>query len=828
MKPEPRSDSAKQILQVYMPSCPSEDLEKQILSILCPYLDQSIARIIDNIDEQLQVPKFLENLEETTFDDQFIELRNLLALWYEIISWIVSIGGPRPTGQVKSVLEYLPTSMIKICGHCKNKRKLYPHNSLPMVLQDVYRDACYIIKRYCTLFNRLRFSSTDSKELTTAILQLGNMATLTLFSVKSLINTWEAFGKFTMQEWIRLRDDAECIAIIRTHCITLGKDVLGLLKNIKAPPVEEFSNRLARINTLLDILWRLHYSAFKSTLPLNAEFIHEIVYFMILLKSHQELAESSHQGMSNDEDKPSKFFDWHESYQDLYKSSEHYVNDFTKRAQEMKTETDIDYKFGFHYCILDMKPLPIKMNFEVALNNINYIQKEIMEPRVLIPNWGTSVTGVIQCSLYEYTLTNLCTYFDYAESFINYESILFQHLLGDKFWSSLLSYDILNYCYKRSNKNLLFSHIQIFMEAYEALQTRHNNSVAVAMLGRLIIDIYRLLTPMKKEELLQHCTSSASILLILKSPSWTGPREKLLTFYKKLAHAESASNLPIIIAELRRQPTAKNWTRLTDLLTLMGIENSHDIIERTEDLLNICSLALNALDQVEDFKSRMINDLILILFDCARVKNKAYRTWTFNWPLLSTLVKGIIYKVQLPDEMLVRLCHYLKNNSDCLEDTGSDGQIAIISDLFCSLLESDSKEVHQEALEAFDHIVEVANEDAVRGISCAISRRPKLRETVPAYLAKKEIHKIKNINGKNWNFVKVLIKHSENITAQHKCYKNEERWRDEKAPRHENSLDEQANRLCQELKGLAQVKQSLSATAIGDLERVCNYFIEQK
>lgn len=114
------------------------------------------------------------------------------------------------------------------------------------------------------------------------------------------------------------------------------------------------------------------------------------------------------------------------------------------------------------------------------------------------------------------------------------------------------------------------------MMAYETLQKRKDDSLAVMMLHRMIIDIYKILPKTKVKELLETCKSPVSLLLILKSGKIKyNLREEVITTYKKLMFSESSINLPEAIENLQQQPSVKNWTRLVGLHFFFSLHKYH-------------------------------------------------------------------------------------------------------------------------------------------------------------------------------------------------------------------------------------------------------------
>lgn len=227
-------DVAKTIVQKYLWSCPNDHLENKIFSIVCPFLKQSIFEIIEGVEKKLDDPEVMKNLEPTTFDSQFIDIKNLLARWLEILRHLLSICS-KPS-IIKSVLEYLPSVVIKICSHCKNNRTKYLNRALPLLLQDIYRDACSIVKTYCSLipksckFNCNLESDVDALKL--VIKSLADMAPHTAYGMSTMIQTWRAFKYVTCVEYLDILTKKDCVDLVRGYFKSIGNDIIKLYKHI--------------------------------------------------------------------------------------------------------------------------------------------------------------------------------------------------------------------------------------------------------------------------------------------------------------------------------------------------------------------------------------------------------------------------------------------------------------------------------------------------------------------------------------------------------------------------------------------------------------------
>ncbi|KAK0181393.1 hypothetical protein PV327_003684 [Microctonus hyperodae] len=834
-------DIAKTIVKNYMWSCPIDNLEDKILSIVCPFLKQSIFEIVEEIEKKLDDPEVMKNIEPTTFDIQFIDIKNFLARWLEILEHILAISS-KPS-IIKSLLEYLPSVVIKICSHCKNNRTKYLNRTLPLLLQDIYRDACSIVKNYCTLFSKsCKFDydlESDVDALKLVIKSLGDIAPHTAYGMSTMIHTWRAFKYVTCIDNPDILTKKDCVDLVRGYFKSIGNDIIRLYKHIMMRPQGEFISHAKCSNLLLDIYVELHdsYCTEQCPYPLNAEFVRDIIRVLIEFIGYYELCRAWNfdTGKAYHRDQIIRI-SWPKMLIDYYSESEHYLPAFYAESKEIANMNNPDYALGFHYCLLHYKIFSVQESFDMALENMNHIQVEIMQQLTRVVGWGTAEAGTWDARIYDYTMAMLCRSCGFLfkfESFINYERILLKHLLSERFWSSLLAYDILMFCYACSNKDVALTHIKYFMMAYETLQNRKDDSLAVMMLHRMIIDIYEILPKTKIKELLETCKSPVSLLLILKSCKIKyNLREEVITTYKKLKFSEPSINLPEAIENLQQEPSVKNWTRLVDILTVMGIEQDEKNEQWTENLIEITFSIFQSLKELENDKfQRMMYDLILILFDCAlfqtKKSKKSEKRW-FNWPLFAALAEGLIELTDVPESFLIKLCHFLSDNADCLVEP-NDGENSIVPDLFIYLLENNSQLVRQEALECFDQVVEKSNEDIVKEISSAIAKRPKLCEAVPAYLKKEEYPKqLDHSMPEGWRSYLTISNAFNEFSIMHRCYKDEVRARDEKLPKlYEESLEERVIKLTNELIKLTRENINSIPDAVEKLKNACHLFIEK-
>ncbi|XP_044013782.1 uncharacterized protein LOC122856154 [Aphidius gifuensis] len=319
------------------------------------------------------------------------------------------------------------------------------------------------------------------------------------------------------------------------------------------------------------------------------------------------------------------------------------------------------------------------------------------------------------------------------QDFAIFEMIIFKNIFSEYLQSSLLCYHVLQLCYNTTSEKLLIDHIGYFLNTYEALESRETNCLSFVIIGRLIIDIYEILSEENKSAV--KCRKKNSLMLLLRETKGDRNSNQIVNL-AKIIEAEPANCFPMVIADLKRQPSIKNWNRLKSSLILLGIQKDKKSQMLMNNLLEVMEGVENALKYFPDCLERdMVIEVLVLLLDCVDYEqNGKY----FDWKL-------------------------------------AVNEATSLAQLICVLLENKCQWVLQEALEMFNNIVEHStNEKLINDISTVINRRSNIREIVHAYLQERKIHKFTSDFPSFSHYLCALSKHSSKLSLQHHCQKKYE------------------------------------------------------
>uniref|UniRef100_A0A0C9RCL3 UppS_0 protein n=1 Tax=Fopius arisanus TaxID=64838 RepID=A0A0C9RCL3_9HYME len=724
-----KEGKARGIIEENLGTCGIADLEERVLRPVCPILKENLIEVIDEIESKLGRSK-----SARVFDDLFIKCQSALEPWNELMTHVELLGKSLNPASLKSLIDNFPNAVIRVSGHCKSNRHVYPKEQLPPLLSDVFRKACGLVKVFCNLLtSRISFSPQDDQAVLKRIISdVGEIARLTTYDLVTMGHAWKTFTKLTiMHKDILIRED--CIDNVRSHFKHLTMIINSLYNNIIKSSVGVFEKRAKCTVFLLSILERLQ-SVFCKDHPLKDDFIRKMMENLINLSANHVMCTGARLEDQKDLYKArAKIITSNhvESIINCYADSDIFWRIFLEEFEEVKKRKDLKYAMGYHSIVLltSQKWKPEDLFFQIAIENINNLQEE-----VLVRSLDFPVLDDEDKSVYEMTLSALMNFLiRRIDDFTVYERMLLKNLMSESLWPSLMAHDVLQGIYRISSEELLVIHIRQFMGAYEVLEER-GDSLSGVILGRLILDIYERLSTEGRETALRNCTSPRSLRVILKSGSSDDSiRARQMALYRKITAVEPVNSLPEVIADLRRQPTVKNWNRMVEILKLMGIVKEITNRTNTEKLCEVSSLVMNAVEDATGCRKIMLLDVILLLFDCAEINAGDQ---SFNWSLISVLFSRVTHNSDLPLDFLIKICHYLTKNAHRLNSTSKEN-MPVLSNVFCYLLNHRNDFVRQEALEAYDHIVETCgNDDLVGNITRVIAQHPELRDMVSAYLKK--------------------------------------------------------------------------------------------
>ncbi|XP_014298826.1 uncharacterized protein LOC103572758 isoform X1 [Microplitis demolitor] len=829
MVTEIRKETLKKILFEYLPTCPMKILEEKILSKVCPYLKETICELIDEITAKLEDPEVYENLESTTFDAQLIEIKNLLTRWENILKHVAKMTEVEPS-HVVSLLEHFPAIVTKICLHCKEKRSNYLNRALPILLQDVYRETCSNVKLFCGfIYKSLDFQSEKDFELLKKLISdLGEIASITIYFLTTMIQTWKTFGKLTCDCHQIIKKHQDAYDFVTRNFKNICNDIVWVYKNM-VETSDDKSKGGKCMNMLLEILYRIHKKYLNSQeneLSPKPQCVRDMITFLLQLTGYYASKVYMRGKQKNSQMKEIFSHNWPDMFIKLYKNSKILQEELINRKEELAS-ANFEQLVGYHIFLLK-SDIEVDQKVQIAINNLNYFTEECMITKIEIQELQTEKSEKTSASIYEYTLQHICDCLR-GPNFKNQELFIFKNLLSEKFWPSLFCFDVLQHLYRYSNEEFPFVHINLLSTVYEKLHLRGSTSLAVTLIGKLIISIYKSLSIDKKKEFQDTCQSPASFLLILKSSKILNSREKLLIAYKKLLPIKSL-NLSSVHQELRVQPSVKNWSNLINLLTVISIDKIDENPDNTKDLQQILQSIIDTLNQIhDDFMQRIMFDLISILVNCTRVQKSA-DTVALNWNFFPILAKEIVHSVKLPDIYLIEVCHSIQRNSKLLKiPPGQVETRVIVINLICYLLSSSSPIVHQEALETFEYIVENgADEDLIMKLGSTLTKKYNLLEVVPNYLKKRSVKKLSHEFADIEDYLRMFSLNLDKLTSAHECFTKETREREKKIPKiAADSVDVRADKIADDLVEIIRDKDNLSSNVLEKLTNACLQFIDK-
>ncbi|XP_034946763.1 uncharacterized protein [Chelonus insularis] len=813
-----------------MPTCSQEALEDQVLSVICPLLEQMTTEVFNKTGRMIDDLKLSKN-SDSSISNELEKCKLPLTYWKMILDHIEKYK-PWKSNSLPSLFKYLPLVMITTCNQCKMYLKKCSDRTLTAIIQEIYREACLVIKQYCNVIHSIQFDTKNGQDLIKhVIMNIANMASVTIYVLGSMIFTWRTFVKLMCDSDLKFFEDKEISTTVLGCFKQLGNDITWLLQNVwhLKPNESERSKQVKCINILLDLFDRLHKSYYFQIKAADIKFFEDMAHFIIQLTGYYTL---SLRGKS-DLEIPSaekKIFDqdWPPEVLIYYHGCETFEEALFLKHNHLNDHSQVChyYIIGFHLSILN-KNIKHESKVEAAILNINTIQEDILLRKFRMP---INENGVKTTSIYGYTLMSLCDYLCHYSNFIKFESILFKYLFCEKFWSSLLCFDILKYCYRISTEEFVMTHLKFLMMIYKKFSKRKANNFGIILLSKLIIDTLTILPNEKRDKLIIDCQYEEIIYLFLKSHKINmSEKRSIINWYKKSQLFESNDqNLDKAIISLREQPSVKNWIRLRLLFQLIGMEKNFNKNEYTKVFNDIWMLTISSLEEInDDCKRRMMHELILMLIECIITGDFSHSV-SFNWSLLSVMTKDIEDGTMLPKSIIIELCHNLKTYAAVLNTSTDKNGGNTIGNLVCHLMENSCSFIFQEVLETFDFIVENSNDNPlIMGMGAAMKKKPNLLKIVPEYLRKKKTVKLSHFSSIK-DYIHTFIKYCDHLSIQHKCYNNSTYKRNEKMPKlDDDSLDKKAERISKELMELIDQKHCLNSTIIEKLSNSCHLFINK-
>lgn len=543
-------------------TCSINELESRILSILCPYFDDFIHKNFMKIENILKVSEPSKNIK--MLDDNFQIISKVLDRWNSILEHVKSQGKLKAS-TIKSILIFLPNVVIKIFSHYKMKRCDY-QTSRQLVV-DIFRRTCALTRLFCTILNQpIDFSAgNDQKILKELLIKFKEIGYFIQSDLNTIGQTCKTLGIITIfsKDIITTTDDI--YIVLMDNIKVLEDSIKKIYENILKSSVDIFEIRGKCILFLLKILDRL-YKTFCLNRDLSDELIRHRVDFIVSLATSQVICMGTKLDNSQrDLDKIRReifSINWSKILSESFIKSTKFQRDLLKKFEYLMEINDAKYALGYQYLLLSLSNewgnFPGKF-LDIVISNFNYIQDEALMETIEILGFSEKYN---EANIFDTTLLKIFEFLnEKEENFFLCETIILKNLLSESYWPAMLCYFILQYCYSITNHQLLVLHIEKFINVYEALGARKNNSFALIMIGRLIIEIYGVLSENEKRKIDDKCENRNSLMLLLEETKYERKCIKIVNLSKTIG-AEPTNCFPLVLADLKRQPSIRNWDRL--------------------------------------------------------------------------------------------------------------------------------------------------------------------------------------------------------------------------------------------------------------------------
>ncbi|KAF7990126.1 hypothetical protein HCN44_009861 [Aphidius gifuensis] len=761
-------------------TCTINELEPNILSKICPYFDRLIEQNFTKIDNILDENN--PSKDNKIFDEYLNSTSDILDYWSTILEHTKTLDKLNAS-MIKSILNYFPNSAIKISCHLKTKRANY--ETIPTKLVDVFRNTSSLTKIFYNILNQGIDFTNDTDIFMQTLEKIGEIGRYIQNDLTTMCQTWKTLGKMSVVSKEIIISNSNINIIIMNNFKILESSIERMYKDILDSSVDVFDKRSKCSLFLLKILDRL-YEVFCYKQQLTQELICDRVDFIIRLSTcHVVSTGTKLDDTQQDIDKlRRKIFsiNWPKTLAKSFFEFDYFWQHLIDKYERVKNTDDSEYSLGYHYLLLSLSTSwkhPDKL-LDIVIGNIDNLQDEIfMKTTEFLGINKDDEDGDNSTYVFDKTVEIIFKLLiEREQDFAIFEMIIFKNIFSEYLQSSLLCYHVLQLCYNTTSEKLLIDHIGYFLNTYEALESRENNCLSFVIIGRLIIDIYEILSEENKSAV--KCRKKNSLMLLLRETKGDRNSNQIVNL-AKIIEAEPANCFPMVIADLKRQPSIKNWNRL----------------------------------------------MLVLLLDCIDYEqNVKY----FDWKLAMAIFSGIAKIPSLSSsDLLIKISHYLMENIKCLnEPCVNQNEATSLAQLICVLLENKCQWVLQEALEMFNNIVEHStNEKLINDISTVINRRSNIREIVHAYLQERKIHKFTSDFPSFSHYLCALSKHSSKLSLQHHCQKKYEFIVPEEKIQKlsDNDYDEKADELYDNLMSLSRKKNCLNRNSLKKLTKACEIFL---
>ncbi|XP_053971865.1 uncharacterized protein C1orf112-like [Hylaeus volcanicus] len=821
----------QQALQECLPTCPVNLLEQTIFKEILPVAHHFLLEALKQIGEMVNASLERDALENVK--RQLFVCHELLNVWEKSMQRVSKLHKTSAVN-LKSLSESVPVTIRSVFEHCRASTKLYGalFEGVSEKLTKLFRKAKTILSLFLATLESVIVFDTDTESETELLVKvidgIGSLVTIAHeLDLKTFVETSKMFGKLAIMHELSIKRVKS--TSVTLHLEQTTKDVSSMISLLQASHDKVDERKIRVIGHSLKILDRL-YTAYCSCINIKT------LPFVIDLLLRVHRCSPSCLRKLQMSDKAVELINVHISRgSDPLLNTVFKISDFKQAFFEYGNEPSVD-KLSYHLLTVNIMRKLISMPFEhhckwtlgaesiidVALTNINDMQEEIFMGEVRLPGAHDIGERPRQVTLYEATLVPICGLISEipADGFNVAEMILLKHLLSDRLWSSLLSSDIWCFVGRIGSSELCVSHVKYLLKVYATLMKRHND-LQIVVLENLIGRLYSLLSVETKHTLVTELDD-------LENPFWIPIARFFPSKTKSFLQNRLAcvlNEIPDTFSQLQRQPTLQNWNRITTLMSVIG-KLSYAGEKNTVDILSqIWSSIANTIEIFEGKQLDILSEFMWELFVATqpeKIQDDMFLT------ILEAMLTSFLC---FPSHVKVIASHYLRNNTDSFGSCGLKTANAL-AELNCRLLEDENPWVRQEALESFDRVAHMCpNEDLVTKMAAAVTRRPSLSDSLPAYLSATPYYELRGFADVQF-YLQHVAKNSVNVC--HVCYHYEESQRDEKLARlesqsSENSvdgspssqLDEYVNKICDELNDISRKSSDIGDRALKRLRFVC-------
>ncbi|XP_020281492.1 uncharacterized protein C1orf112-like isoform X2 [Pseudomyrmex gracilis] len=739
--------------------CAVQLLDEQIFRKVLPKAQALLLEIVKDIRDTITSNKarlddFLEDVK--------CKLRvcdGLLAFWSKCVEHIRALDEVRAV-HVASLCDILPEAIKIVFEHCKASSEYGSLlGSVAGELKNLFATAGAIFNLFFATLNSVIVFDTkvqsETELLTKVIDMYGSVASLTNgMDTKTFVELSEAFAKLAVAHQHTINRNS-----VATHYVRMIKDVSSLLHAVKDQQSKKAERSAMVATRLLKILEKITtaYGTFltEKTMPDLVELLAQLHGYSCL-----RLTRDGEKTISVG----AAFF-----LALLFTShTNHFREVYFDYGKRVSLHQDrLNYHLLTIAVIKKLSDLPSHVRLwtnvdsilDVALTHIEHIKEEICVGELRVPLKCETSEQPILVSIYEATLVRICglvSKISPEDFHVSIEQILLKHLLSGYLWSSLLSADVWYFIGKLGTSELCASYVKELIKT-SAVFVKRRDSVEAIMLDNVITSLFELLTDNARIKLLDCIVDQdayhAPVLYALATKI-KYPTDRLK---RKL------EDLPKAFSDLQERPSARNWNRLVQLLSVMiavDYKNNEEVIET---LIKIWKFVENTIAKCEGKQLDVLSDLVVVLLDATCLESLQDDAF---YAILTSIASLSVY---LPLRDRIKVCHLLQRSVENLDRCKTKNVASALIKLFARFLDDIDPWVRQEALRTFECVGHVCSEDLVARIAKALAKISTVSSIVQAYLSVRPCYDLKGFTDAQ-DYLRHVARIARDYCHKHTCH----------------------------------------------------------